>query len=171
MSAPIKYRWDGAWMSPLPAFVGQCAKQFTAGAVYTLQEMHDRSEQSHKAYFAIIKTVYDNLPEDIDNMWRNAEELRAWALIEAGYSNVAEETFPSKEEAMRSAHFLMRAAAAKGIYARVELKGRKVIWRTARSQARSAMSGREFQECRERVCQVLGKLIGVPVEDLKREAA
>jgi hypothetical protein len=171
MSAPVRYCWSGEAMVPTIGFERIAKQQFTTGHTYLLEESSTRSQQSHSHFFAVVKTVYDNLPEDIDSMWKDAEELRAWALIEAGYSNVAEETFPTKEEAMRAAHFMMRASAAKGIYARVELKGRKVIWRTARSQARKAMSGREFADCKERVFQVLGKLIGVPVEELKREAA
>jgi hypothetical protein len=158
-------RWDGEAFWPMR----DTGEAFAKGTVYQLEEVKPRSHQSHKQYFAVINNAFASLREDQDHMWKDAQDLRAWALIEAGYGNMIEETFPSQAEAIRSARFVQRAAAAKGVYCRVELQDRKVIYWTARSQARGAMSAAEFQQSKDAVFRVLSQLIGVPVEELSKE--
>ena len=166
-----EYYWNGEALVPLAQHAKWCRENLVEGEVYQLEESYPRSWQSHKQYFATIKTVFDNLPEDDADLWQNPEELRQWALIAAGYADKVTETYSSKVEAIHSARITQRLMKRAGIYCTVDVNGHTVTYRTARSNARKAMTSKEFQECKERVFDVLGKLIGVPVEELRKQVA
>ena len=59
-----EYYWNGEALIPLTQHAKWCRENLVEGEVYQLEESYPRSWQSHKQYFATIKTVFDNLPED-----------------------------------------------------------------------------------------------------------
>ena len=153
---PIPARFvDGAWR-PLPRFARVVAEHYVAGEIYHLVVEKTRSPKSHRHFFAIINDVFENLPEH-ETRWMTAEHMRKWALIKAGYADIA--TFPcaSAAEALRWAPIL----AAADSYAIVVPRGSVVTRYTAQSIAWANMGHLDFQELKDKVFRILSDLIAV----------
>lgn len=154
--APIPCRWTGEEFVPLPRFGRLVNEEYVVGEVYHMVMEKERSPKSHRQFFAIIKDVFDSLPEH-ETRWPTAEHFRKWALIKAGYCDM--QTFPcaSKAEARRWAAILGSVDA----YAIVVPKATIVIKYTARSIAWANMGHRDFQACKDAVFKILAEEIQV----------
>lgn len=169
MSAwPIMFQWDGESMRPASDFwASRCDRVFVVGEVYKMVEHHDRSDASHNHYFAAIQNGFDSLPDELKAEYPSTEHLRKKALIRKGYRNERDIVLSSKAEAERVAAFV-RPIDDYAVVVNVNNVVR--IW-TAKSQKKSAMDNREFQQSKTDVLDFIANLLGVSTDDLARSEA
>lgn len=130
------------------------------------QVREHRSHASHGHFFASVQEAFNNLPEDIAGDFGDAEHLRKWCLIKAGYRDERTLACSSKAEALRLASFIRPMDG----FAVVLVREATVTVYTARSQSLRAMGKDEFQKSKDSVFDVLAKLIGVDVAELSANA-
>ncbi len=124
-----------------------------------------RSRETHDHYFAAIQKAFENLPENLPENMRqikDAERLRKWALVEAGYRDAVYAPTASAEEAFRTARLARRIDPDSVVC----VVGHDVACYRARSQSLKAMGADEFQKSKDDVLRVLSELIGVDVTEL-----
>ena len=165
--APMLYVWGRGCFTPHPYFRSRAAEQFVDGQLYRLERVEDRSMNSHRRYFALIKEAWDNLREQDDNRWRTPDELRYWALCHTSFRTTREYKAASKAEVRRIEKFL----ASDPDYCVVEIVDNKtVLQHKPESQSRLSMSGRRFQQSQKAVLEVIATKLGVEVEELESNA-
>lgn len=162
---PLLFRWQGDSFEPLRPKLAD--KQYVVGAVYNLVPVEERSTASHNQFFASVSEAFNNLPEDQAERFKSSEHLRKWALIQAGFRDERSIVCSSHAEALRLAAFI----EPMDDYAVVMVAGAAVRVYTARSQSYKAMPKGEFQRSKDAVLDVLAKLLGVTVDDLKKAEA
>lgn len=167
MSAPILYRWEGDVFRPLPRHAKECDEQFVVGKVYILEDQQDRSDASHRHFFAEINAAWENLPEPLAALHPSPEHLRKAVLIRAGWCDLRQITCGSKAEALR----LSTLAKSMDPYALVSINGPVVSIFTARSQSFSRMKKADFQAIKDKVLTILSGMIGVTPQALAANAA
>lgn len=153
---PIPFRWTGDSFEPLPRFARDCDRFFVVGQVYRMVEEQDRSDASHRHYFAMINEAWQSLPEPAAERFPTPEHLRKFALIKAGFADSRTFTASSRAEAVRLAAFMRPVDE----FAIVTTDGATVTMWTARSQSMKAMGRKEFQASKDAVLRVLAELIG-----------
>jgi len=163
-TAPQIFKWDGRVMIPLRLAVAQCA--FKVNEVYRLIVEAERSEASHRHYFACIIEAWRNLPEDVAQNYPTPEALRKHALIAAGFYHQEVVDCGSGDVACRVARFANHTHP----FAYVIIEGRFVIVRTARSQSRREMTGAEFQQSKTKVLEVLAQLLDTTPNEIADNA-
>lgn len=168
MNAPLYYRWDDevGGLIPLPRFAERARKQFSAGQQYRMVEENERSEISHRHFFASLQEAWKQLPEQYAERFPTIDHLRKWALIESGFYDERSVVADSNEEALRIAAFTRPADP----YAVVIVKGCVVHAYTAQSQSRKAMNARDFAASKQAVLEIVAGLVGVDVETLAANA-
>lgn len=156
------WRWVGGVMRPLNP--DRARQEFEEGQTYRLDRHEDRSEKSHRHFFGVIKTSWENLPEHLCRRFPSEEHLRRHCLIFAGYCKQRIVTCGSKAAAVRV------AVLAKELdeYCIVDLKGDVVVVYTAESQSEKAMGSARFQASKEAVFDEVAKLIGVDPTTLRK---
>lgn len=164
MTVPVVFTWDGEVMKPLGRFARLCDKQYVVGENYRLENVEDRSGESHKHYFASINEVWANVPEVHAGRWATPDMMRKWALCQAGFYEETSFTASSKAEAVRI------AGVFGPLYDLIILDGPTIHARKAKSQSYSAMTRKEFQDSKQKVLDVLAELIGVSPEELSSNA-
>lgn len=167
MTKPIAYIWDGEVMRPELRFAKLCDRQFVVGERYTLVQNEERSEASHRQYFAAITEVWKTLPEKLGERFPSPEHLRKWAMIRCGYADSRSVVCASDLEAERIAAFLRPMDA----YAVIVPNGPVVTVYTAQSQSKAAMNKTLFQQSKHDVLEFLADLIRINRETLSQEAA
>lgn len=166
---PILCAWDGEAMRPCGGYWSRAAdKQWTVGERYMVEIQHERSAAAHKAYFASIREVWQNLPRELAEQFPDPETLRKAALIATGYRDEKSMVARSNADAHKIAAFVKPADD----YAVVSVYGTTVVVLTARSQSYRAMGKATFTASMNRVLDYLASLIGTTPEALsKAEAA
>ena len=155
-------------MRPASDFwASRCDRSYVVGETYKLVEHHDRSDASHNHYFAAIQNGFDSLPDELKAEYPSTEHLRKKALIRKGYRNERDIVLSSKADAERVAAF-MRPIDDYAVVVNVNNVVR--IW-TAKSQKKSAMDNREFQQSKTDVLDFIANLLGVTTDDLARSGA
>ncbi len=162
---PQHFEWNGEVMIPLHP--RRADKTFVVGQRYSLVQHEDRSEASHRHEFAWLKEAWQSLPEHLAERFPTSEHLRKWALIRAGYSNSHTITCRSKAEALRIAAFIRPMDE----FAVVVVQGTTVTRYTAKSQSKRAMGAKMFYESKEKIMDVVARLIGVAPQELPRAEA
>jgi hypothetical protein len=168
MGAPLTYRWDGLVMVPLARFEGVAAREFITGQPYTLAEVEDRSDVSHKHEFAWLREAWLNLPEAIADEYPSPEHLRKRALIESGFCTITDYACGSHAEARRWAQNLRSEVDE---YALVLVKRTVVRVFKAKSQSRRAMDKAEFQASKTAILEWVAGLLQVSSEQLQKAEA
>lgn len=160
------FTWTGDVMRPIGRLASLAASYFVEGENYRLTPVEDRSDETHRHYFACITAAFNNLPEQHQSRWKDTEALRKWALCEAGYHD---EITYQPESAVEA----FKIVATFGIaFDQIVIRDRALICRRARSQSKKAMPAKgQFQASKDAVFNVLSKLIGVSVDELKRQGA
>jgi len=156
--APITMRWEGEAMVPLSQFwAARADKAFVVGEIYRLVEHHDRSANSHRHYFACVHAAWQNLPDQMIEIYPTPEHLRKKALIRKGYRDEREYVCATKSAALD----LVRTIRPLDDYAIIEARENVVrIW-TAKSQSVPAMGAKPFQESKQAVLDFIDDLLGV----------
>jgi hypothetical protein len=165
MSRPIAFNWDGEAMTPVHPKLAD--KEYVVGERYMLAPFEQRSTASHNHEFAWLHEAWMNLPEQYAEQFPSAEHLRKYALIRAGYSDSQSMPCGSKAEALRVAAFIRPMDE----FSIVTVNGTVVNRFTAKSQSRRAMGGKEFQESKTKIMDVVAQMIGVEPEQLAKARA
>lgn len=163
--APQWFEWDGDSLIPLNKQVAD--RQFVVHERYRLVPQEDRSEASHRAYFAAINEVHNNLSDELTARFATPDHLRRHALIIAGYRDERSITCASHAEALRVAAFVQQHDD----FAMVIVHEATVISYTAKSQSYRAMGKKDFQESKAKVLDYLAQMIGVSTKTLEQNAA
>ena len=166
MSGPILYQWTGEVMQPTARMQARCDAEFVVGQLYRLEQVHDRSANSHRHYFAELHEGWRNLPEREAERFPSSEHLRAYALIRCGFADQSQIVCASKAEAQRVAAFIKPMDE----YSVVTVSEAVVTVYTAQSQSMKAMGRKAFQESKTAVLDYVAALIGVSRDELKQNA-
>ena len=168
MSAPLPIvaRWTGEALEPLGRSKREADAEYVIGEVYRFTRYEERSEASHRHYFAALHEAWANLPADLSERFPTSERLRKFALIKTGYATQRQIVASSRAEALRLAAFV----APMDEYALVETRGAVVTVWEAESQSMRAMGKKRFQESKDAVLGYCASLIGVEPETLRSEA-
>ena len=164
MIPPLWFQWDGDNLMPLHPKL--CDKHLVIGERYCMVEHKDRSEASHRQYFAAINEAWSNLPEMDAERFATPEALRKYALIRAGWRDERTIVCASKAEAERVAAFV-RPMDEHAVVTFREAVVR--VW-TAQSQSYRAMGKTDFQKSKDDVLRVVGEMVGVTPADLSNNA-
>lgn len=166
MTAPITYTWNGEAMEPLRRFHNVVNRDFVVGETYTLVEESERSEVSHRHFFASIRETWLNLPDHLATEFATPEHLRKRALIETGHYDERRLVASSPEEARKIAAFM----GGGDDFAVVSVAGNVVIERKAKSQSRRNMRKAEFQKSKDDVLGYCDQLLGVERGTVAKES-
>ena len=161
-AAPIVFEFDGEVMRPQQRYAWQARRLFAVGAAYPLVIHEERSDATHRHYFAAINEAWKNLPEALSKKHPSAEHLRRWALVKAGYADERSIVCDSNAEALKVAAFIKPMDD----YAVVIVRDEVVRVFTAKSQSARAMDKKSFQESKSAVLEIVAELIGVDVQTL-----
>ena len=165
---PIQMTWANGALTPTSAFwANRAAEQWGDGEILMVEARMERSDASHRHYFAAVKEAWDNLPDDKREQYPSPEHLRSWALIRAGYRNERNIVCTSPAEARRMCAFMQPMDP----YAVVTAKDGVVRVYTAQSQSYRSMDKKTFAESKEKVLDVLAALIGVEAKQLTGDQA
>lgn len=162
---PQHFEWNGEAMIPLHR--RRADQTFVVGQRYSLVQHEDRSAASHKHEFAWLHEAWQSLPEHLTDKFPTSEHLRKYALIRAGYSDSHTITCKSKAEALRVAAFIRPIDE----FAVVVTQEATVTRFTAKSQSRRAMGNKEFQQSKEKIMEVVARMIGVEPSELPQARA
>lgn len=162
---PQHFEWSGEAM--IPIHPRRADKTFVVGQRYSLVQHEERSSASHNHEFAWLKEAWQTLPENLADRFPTSEHLRKWALIRAGYSDSHTITCRSKAEAARLVAFIRPIDE----FAIVIVQGTTVTRFTARSQSKRAMGAKEFYESKEKIMDVVARMLDVGTEELPRARA
>lgn len=162
---PIPCTWDGEAMRPLARFAKRCDQEFVVGECYAVSVEHERSQASHRQYFAALNDAWLNLPET-DERFPTSEHLRKWALIQCGFCDERSAVFQSAEDARKAAALIAPADD----YAVVVHSGPVVKVYTAKSQSVRAMGKDDFQKSKQAVLELVSNLSGTGAADLVANA-
>jgi hypothetical protein len=162
---PQHFEWNGEAMIPLHP--RRADKTFVVGQRYSLVQYEERSSASHNHEFAWLKEAWLSLPEHLADKFPSPEHLRKFALIRAGYSDSHTITCRSKAEATRVAAFIRPIDE----FAVVIVQGTTVTRFTAKSQSKRAMGAKEFYESKERIMEVVARMLNVAPQELPQARA
>lgn len=155
--SPVLCIWQGDSFTPAsPRWQKEADKHLIVGERYLLTPEMERSDASHRHYFACIRDAWLNLPEDKAEQFRTEEVLRKHALIKAGYCDSHTLVCKSEADAERAAAF-MRPIDEHSI---VISKGAVVVRYVAKSQSKKAMGAEVFQASKQAVLDLISGLIG-----------
>ena len=167
VSVPMIMRWNGCAFEPIGKRVKeQCDAEYVIGRSYRLQTVEERSEASHRHFFAALHEAWANLPADLSERFPTSERLRKFALIKSGFATQRQIVASSRAEALRLAAFV----APMDEYALVETRGAVVTVWEAESQSMRAMGKKRFAASKDAVLGFCASLIGVEPETLREEA-
>ena len=150
----------------VPTMPGVAKRQYERGETYLLETVLERSSRSHNHYFACLQDGWLNLPDHLAPHFPDAEHLRAYLLIKAGYYTTRTITCADRKEALRVAAFVRPMDD----FSIVSTNGNIVQVFTARSQSSRAMRRKEFQESKDAVLNALADMIGVGPKALQDNA-
>lgn len=170
VSRRIAYIWNGEAWEPEKRFRLICQAEFGEGEVRWLEEVFDRSPESHKHYFACLNTAWKNLPEEIALEYPTVDRLRKKALLATGQYTVTFFPCDSMAEAYRWAEYMAKTNPDDEISVSYVRDKARVERRVADSQSYKAMTKRKFQESKDKVLDYVSKLIGVTSDELSRNA-
>lgn len=163
---PIIARWDGEAFIPLGRSKREADSHFIIDAIYRLENIEERSEASHRSYFATIREAWANLPEEQSDQFPTPGHLRKYALIRTGFATMRQHVCSSKAEARRFAAFVRPIDE----FSIVRVNGNIVTIWTAESQSYRAMRKSRFEESQRAVRDYCASLIGVSANELSANA-
>lgn len=166
MSNSLAYRVENGALVPIRRYAEEFARVFSEGELYRMEEVHPRSLSSHRHYFACINEAFKNLPAPYSERFLNADHLRRWALIMAGYCEQNTIATASDKAAIAAAALV----AELDEYAITEVSENIVTVYRAKSQSVKAMGAKEFQASKDATLNEISRLLNVDVETLKANA-
>lgn len=165
-TAPLTTRWTGEALQPIGRSAREADAYFVIGQTYQIVEHKNRSSATHNHEFAWLHEAWQNLPEELAELYPSVEHLRKRALIQAGYFDEQAVDAGSNAAALRVAALIR----SREEFSLVLVKGAFVLIRTAKSQSRRAMNAKEFQESKSAVMAIVSDMIGIATGDLRENA-
>lgn len=158
----LRVRWDGEVFHPAGNVAIDKASKLDADEFLGIELLRDRSMKSHRHQFAEIKTLWENIPEHLQDAPYAAthETFRKHGLLVCGYYDAEMITCADPDAAERAAALLSRLATRSHGYAVTDVRGNVARCYTPKSQSVKAMGFEEFQKsktavlewCRSIVC-------------------
>lgn len=162
---PFKWDADAAVMVPLRRTAA--LRYYVDEQTYLLEEVQERSLNSHNHYFAELHAAWINLPDDQAERFLNEEHFRKFCLIKTGYSDERQIVCSTKAEAERIGAFVRSMSP----YTLVTVKDRIVTAYEAKSQSYRSMSKAEFTASKAAVLDYAASLIGTTRKQLEQNAS
>lgn len=130
-----------------------------------------RSIDQHRRYFALCKHAFDNWPEAQEFQPDNAEHLRKWLQVKAGYKTIQQiDTTRTDPQSMRIMQAtLIAAMKATSDYAWTVVHRNRLYVVASKSIAFDKISHGEFCQLNDMVAEVIERESGIKVDDLMRE--
>lgn len=159
-----------------PEHAGDYAKlrELDEGELVKVRITKPRRAKHHRLFFAVIAAAFENWPELHDQQFENAEHLRAWLTVKAGFRDIFGERLRSDEaDPKRMASFITKAmlkTRQAGGYGFVTEYNGSIVLLTPKSISWSKLSQEEFSPVADRVFQIIEQETGIPIEALKRDA-
>lgn len=163
---PIFCEFQGNWFVPVnDVWLKRAQDAYHDHEKYFITGRAQRSEESHRHYFAAIEEAWNNLPEAMEEQFPMPEHLRKYALIKTGYRDVRSIVAATEYEAQKIAAFVKPMDE----FAAVVVVGNTVHVATAKSQSLKSMGKDVFQASKQDVLDYIAELVGVKADDLERE--
>lgn len=163
IAPPLIFQWNAADRT-MRCLSSRAGNYFADGERYILEAREERSNASHRRFFASINEAWKTLPEDISDRFPSADHLRKWALVKAGIADEDISVWETPEDAAKVGAMIRK----RDDFAVISVKGNTVRIYTAKSQDQRSMNKKEFQESVEAVERVIAELIGTTVRDLRQ---
>lgn len=163
---PVVFVWDGDHMVPLPRFKHLCDRQFAVHEEYPLMIVENRSMASHRHFFAAVHEGWANLAEEYAGRFPSSEHLRAWALVEAGYSSESVYAMDSAKDAMS----LAKAIRAADDLVIIRVSGDVVKVFRPMSQSVAAMKKDPFEASKKAVLEIVASMARTTPAELTKNA-
>lgn len=154
-------------MVPHNRFAPLCARQFAVDEDYALGPADNEvSERSRKHFFAALGDSWNSLPLEVAKRYPTPEHFRKWVLVQVNHCTVVESAFETVADAKAHAIGLRRVDE----YAVIGRVGSTVVCKIAKSIARSAIKGPEFQRVKNEALDFAASMIGVSRQSLEANA-
>jgi hypothetical protein len=174
MSRAVWFEWsEPGVMVPLPREMRQCDRLFCVGERYRLIEEEERSLVSHRQFFAVIHSAWQNLPELTAQEFESEDELRYFVTIKAGFSEKSQAVFDTPQEAQDARDRTIGLIRKVG-YAIVVVEGCVLTVHTPVSlkmRGEGAIGHKQFQKLKERAFEILAQMTSTTVDDLVKNSA
>lgn len=155
--SPVMFRWNGDAMEPASQrWVDTCNERYVVGQVYSMEEVHQRSDATHAHYFAVLHQAWLSLPDDMAAQFPTDDHLRAHCLIKAGFCEKRSVNASSITEARKLAVW----ARPLNPLAIITTEGTMVTIWTAMSQNYRSMDKATFQRSKQAVLEILDDMLG-----------
>jgi hypothetical protein len=129
-----------------------------------------RNAERHKLFFAILKPALEQWPHGAVFEPISTEHLRAWLLYKSGWCNIRELEIggPAKKSAIAAVRYFLDD---KDRYRFFTDTARGIREYTPKSIAWNRCKEAEFKRILDESGALIESIIGVPIEQLKREKA
>ena len=164
---PLLAQWNGDAFEVARRHKRDCDAGLVIGQFYTLTVEEQRSDASHRSFFATVNEAWKNLREDDAERFPTPDSLRRYALIKAGFCDRRDIVCANNNEALKTAG-LVKALDA---YSITTVSERVVSVWTAVSQSKKSMGKQRFQESQNAVRDFCASLLGVSPDNLPAEEA
>lgn len=129
-----------------------------------------RSDPHHRLFFAVLDRALENWPEGEKFQPEDSEHLRSYVLIKAGHFinldlRCENPDALSLEDQLRA---IIRTVSEKPPLMHSYQWGVRLFWPKSLSYA--AVDRKTFNEVSEKVFEIISVTLGVPIEQMKREA-
>jgi hypothetical protein len=153
---------DDGVFKPLERYAKRADQQYAVGEVYRIMVEEERSQASHRSYFASLKTIHDNLSVDQIKDYPTVEHMRKRALIVCGFRSERHIVLSSKRDAL----LVVSMMGDIDEYAAIVQKDNVVHIYRPQSQSVAAMGKTEFEASKRAVLERCCALIGVHPGDV-----
>lgn len=163
---PIVFVWTAeGTMVPLPRFRKLCDEQFAVHEEYPLVVMRARNMNQHRAYFAALNDIFENLAEQYEGVFPSMEHLREWALCQTEFCTVTHEAYETRKDALQAAKALRRLAP----YAVMSVVETTLVTKHAMSQSVRAMGKEDFEASCKAVLDIVAGMARMTPAEARRE--
>jgi hypothetical protein len=153
-------------MVPLDRFRPLFKRQYRAGQEYVLVDHRERSDESHRHFFACVRKGWENLPEDIAWKYPTQEHLRKACLVKEGYADQADHVCISHDAAVALAALIRKIDP----YAVMQIHDDILTIWTAQSQDHASMGHEVFQQSKTKILERIADMCGITLADLTKNA-
>lgn len=157
----LVYEGGGKFIGASSFWCMKADELFDEGRRYILHALDERTDKTHKHYFAQLRDIWHNLPDRLLQKFPNPDVMRQHALILTGFVTSRTYCADTQAEAKRIAAFIESDDA---IYSIVSVQKCNVIELRAASQSYEAMGRKEFQRSKEAVLAWCWDLVGVDAD-------
>lgn len=166
----IRLRFSRGQLSPVGTHAAAALAALDEGEIVYAGLERQRSEPSHRHFFAVIANAWRHLPESLaSEVWaKSSESMRKHALIATGFCNVKTMALRSRKEAVLAASYMLQMGTLAHGYAIASVDQDCVLVWTPESQSRATMGAKRFQQSKQAVMDWIAAQIGVDAAQLEQ---